>query len=77
MLTLSFDSLVFLKPTCTILAYKYIANLEKLQEVANVTTGITKMISTWAKSEAAAYWDSMEYNNLQQCFNITRDIPLT
>jgi long-chain-fatty-acid--CoA ligase ACSBG len=32
-----------------------------MQEVAKTTTGVTKTLSTWAKGQTAAHWDSMEY----------------
>ena len=50
--------------------------LEKLQEVAKSTTGVKKMLSTWAKGEALAYWESMEFNALKS-FSITRMMPLS
>ncbi|KAL7573873.1 hypothetical protein ACA910_012441 [Epithemia clementina (nom. ined.)] len=49
---------------------------EKLQEVAKSTTGIKKVLSTWAKSEALAYWESMEYNALKS-FSLTRMLPVS
>ncbi|KAL7566190.1 hypothetical protein ACA910_011264 [Epithemia clementina (nom. ined.)] len=36
---------------------------EKLQEVAKSSTGIKKMLSTWAKKKAAAHWDALEYGS--------------
>jgi long-chain-fatty-acid--CoA ligase ACSBG len=34
---------------------------DKLQEVAKSSTGIKKMLSTWAKSKALEYWESREF----------------
>jgi long-chain-fatty-acid--CoA ligase ACSBG len=36
---------------------------EKLQEVARSSTGITKTLSTWAKKQGAAHWDSKEFGS--------------
>jgi long-chain-fatty-acid--CoA ligase ACSBG len=36
---------------------------DKLQEVARSSTGIKKMLSTWAKGKAAAHWESLEYGS--------------
>lgn len=36
---------------------------DKLQEVGRSTTGIKKMLSTWAKKTALAYWESQEYSS--------------
>jgi long-chain-fatty-acid--CoA ligase ACSBG len=80
---LIFDLDICCLQTILRLTYNYncciiIIVIEKLQEVSNSTTGIMKTVSTWTKSEAAAYWDSMEYTKEQtQDFNIARDFPLT
>jgi long-chain-fatty-acid--CoA ligase ACSBG len=34
---------------------------DKMQEVAKASTGLKKMLSTWAKAKAAAHWDSKEF----------------
>lgn len=34
---------------------------EKLQEVAKSSTGVKKMLSTWAKGQAAAHWAGQEH----------------
>ena len=36
---------------------------DKLQEVAKASTGIKKMLSTWAKGQAAAHWESKEFKS--------------
>lgn len=48
---------------------------EKMQEVAKQSTGAKKLIATWAKSEAAAYWEAMEYDALKE-FSFTRTAPV-
>lgn len=35
-----------------------------------------KTLSTWAKSEAAAYWDAYDYDALKE-FSLTRSVPVT
>ena len=37
--------------------------LDKLQEVAKSSTGIKKILSTWAKSKAAEHWAAQEYGS--------------
>lgn len=49
--------------------------VERMQEVAKTVTGITKIVGTWAKDEASAYWDSLSYDGKKQ-FSITREFPL-
>lgn len=49
---------------------------DKLQEVAKASSGVQKTLSTWAKSEAASYWDSMDYDALKE-FSLTRTVPVT
>ena len=39
---------------------------DKLQEVAKTSTGLKKMLSTWAKSQAAAHWESKEFGSTTQ-----------
>uniref|UniRef100_A0A7S2Y6D0 AMP-dependent synthetase/ligase domain-containing protein n=1 Tax=Entomoneis paludosa TaxID=265537 RepID=A0A7S2Y6D0_9STRA len=36
---------------------------EKLQEVARSSTGLKKKLSTWAKKQAGAHWESLEYGS--------------
>ena len=36
---------------------------DKLQQVAKSSTGIKKMLSTWAKGQAGAHWDSLEFGS--------------
>jgi long-chain-fatty-acid--CoA ligase ACSBG len=36
---------------------------DKMQEVAKSSTGIKKMISTWAKEQASQYWKAHEYQS--------------
>jgi len=36
---------------------------DKMQEVAKSNTGIKKMLSTWAKEQAAQYWKAHEYKS--------------
>jgi long-chain-fatty-acid--CoA ligase ACSBG len=36
---------------------------DKLQEVAKASTGIKKMLSTWAKGKAAEHWESQEFGS--------------
>jgi long-chain-fatty-acid--CoA ligase ACSBG len=36
---------------------------EKLQEVARSSTGIKKVLSTWAKAQALAYWEGQQMGN--------------
>jgi long-chain-fatty-acid--CoA ligase ACSBG len=38
-------------------------NADKLQEVAKSSTGIKKILSTWAKSKAAEHWASEEFGS--------------
>ena len=44
--------------------------------MAKASTGVKKTLSTWAKSQAAAYWDSMDYDALKE-FSLTRSAPIT
>lgn len=43
--------------------------------MAKTVTGVKKTLSTWAKGETAAYWDSMNYDGLKE-FNLTRVAPV-
>jgi long-chain-fatty-acid--CoA ligase ACSBG len=36
---------------------------DKLQEVAKASTGIKKMLSTWAKGKSTEYWQSQEFSS--------------
>jgi long-chain-fatty-acid--CoA ligase ACSBG len=40
-----------------------VATPDKLQEVAKASTGIKKMLSTWAKGQAASHWASEEFGS--------------
>mmetsp|Transcript_22288 Transcript_22288/g.48419 ORF Transcript_22288/g.48419 Transcript_22288/m.48419 type:complete len:591 (+) Transcript_22288:45-1817(+) len=46
---------------------------EKLQMVAKETTGVKKMVSTWAKGESLAFWDSMDFEAKKK-FDLWRDL---
>ncbi|GAX25843.1 long-chain-fatty-acid--CoA ligase ACSBG [Fistulifera solaris] len=48
---------------------------DRMQEVAKTVTGVTKIVSTWAKEEAAAYWRAASYEGQKQC-SIIREFPL-
>jgi len=37
-----------------------------MQEVAKSSSDVQKMVSSWAKSEAAAYWDSMSFTGMRE-----------
>ena len=45
-------------------------------EVGKSTTGIKKLLSTWAKGEALAYWESVDHNKMKDFFNLNRDVPI-
>ena len=47
---------------------------EKLQQVGKETTGVKKLISTWAKESAAEYWDANDFDELPN-FWWARDVP--
>lgn len=49
--------------------------IDRMQEVAKTVTGVTKIVSTWAKEEAAAYWDSVSYDGKKE-FSFTREFPV-
>jgi long-chain-fatty-acid--CoA ligase ACSBG len=51
-------------------------HIDKLQEVAKASSGVQKTLSTWAKSEAAAYWASYDFDALKE-FSFTRTVPVT
>lgn len=36
---------------------------DKMQEVAKQTTGVKKMLSTWAKGKSTAHWDALQYHS--------------
>lgn len=46
-----------------------------MQEVAKTVTGVKKVLSTWAKEETLAYWNSMSYDGLKE-YNFRREIPV-
>ena len=48
---------------------------DKLQEVGKSTTGVKKILSTWAKGEAGTYWDSYDFDALKE-FSFTRTLPV-
>jgi len=57
------------------ISYSACIDADALQEVGKKTTGVKKTLSTWAKSQALAYWEAMDYDALKE-FNFARDIPV-
>jgi long-chain-fatty-acid--CoA ligase ACSBG len=63
--------MLFLFFLCTL----FLPSADKMQEVAKTIDGVKKVVSTWAKGEAGAYWDSLSYDGLKE-FDLRREAPV-
>jgi hypothetical protein len=59
-----------------LLTHVCVASSDKLQEVGKATTGVKKILSTWAKGVSLAYWESMDHDKLKE-FDLYRTVPVS